>query len=315
MSPMNRAIQLSDEYRGSDAHSITSSHSIGSLASSLIRHPQLDQPGLNASIIETVSTSFSAGQVTKSVITGEVALAFNETEKTPLSESDSIRLGNFAVLEKVAPNPQFITQLPSRSGEYKVNLLQIASTSVAFKYQVHVEDANLASYAPMTLLPNWKVESKQTSVILNYSFNPSFAVDVSRSVTLQNVFVAINIENARALSCLSKPVGHFSKEKSLIYWKLGDVVLSAHNEGPHKLLARFTTEGEARPGNVEARWEIGGEAATVLGSGLSVSQVSGIKEDGGSDPFADESAAPLSSAALYKDVPTVKKLLSGKYMA
>ena len=315
MSPMNKAIQLSDEHRGSDAHSITSSHSIGSLTSNPVKHPHLEQPGLNASIIETINASFSAGQITKSFVTGEVALAFNETEGTPMSEVDSIRLGNFAVLEKVAPNPQFITQMPSRSGEYKVKLSQLASTAVAFKYQVHIEDTILSTYAPISLIPNWKVEPKQTSVILNYSFNPGFASEVSRSVTLQNVFVAINIENTRALSCLSKPVGHFHKEKSLIYWKLGDLSLSADDEGPQKLLARFTTEAEAKPGSVEARWEISGEAVSALGSGLSVSQGSGSREEGSSDPFADESAAAASSSAVYKDVPTVKKLLSGKYMA
>ena len=314
-SPMSRAIQVSDEHKGSDAHSITSSHSIGSPTSNTIRHPQFENPGLSASIIEIISTSFTAGQVLKSVVTGEVALAFNETESTPTSEFDSLRLGNFAVLEKVAPNPQFITQIPSRSGEYKVNLSQLASTTVAFKYQVHLEETNLASYAPMTLMPNWKVEPKQISVILSYSFNPSFVSEVSRSVMLQNVVVSINIENARAHSCLSKPVGHFSKEKSLIYWKLGDLVLSAHDESAKKLLARFATEGEAKPGSVEARWEITGEAAVPLGSGLNVSQISGVKEDGSSDPFADESTITPFPGAVYKDVPTVKKLLSGKYTA
>ena len=315
MSPMNKAIQITDEHRGSDTHSITSSHSIGSLTSNPIKHPHLEQPGLNASIIETVNASFSAGQIIKSVVTGEVALAYNGTKSTPMSEIDSIRLGNFAVLEKVAPNPQFITQMPSRSGEYKVSLSQLASTTVAFKYQVHLEDANQSTYAPITLTPNWKVEPKQTLVKLYYSFNPGFASEISRSVTLQNVFVALNIENSRALSCHSRPVGHFSKEKSLIYWKLGDLVLSADDQGPQELLARFTTEAEAKPGSVEARWEIIGEAATALGSGLSVSQGSGTKEDGSSDPFADESVAAPSSAAVYKDVPTVRKMLSGKYMA
>ena len=315
MSPMSNALQVSDEHRGSDAHSITSSRSIGSLNSNPVKHPSLEQPGLNASIIETINASFSAGQLTKSVVTGEVALAFNESEGTPMSHIESIRLGNFAVLEKVAPNPQFLTQIPSRSGEYKVNLAQLASTTVAFKYQVHLEEANLSTYAPITLTPNWKVEPKQTSVILNYSFNTNFTSEVSRSVTLQNVFVAINIEHSRALSCLSKPAGTFSKEKSLIYWKLGDLILSAEDSGPQTLLARFTTEAEAKPGSVEARWEISGEAAAVLGSGLSVSQRSGAKEDGSSDPFADESAATPSAAAVYKDVFTVKKLQSGKYMA
>ena len=273
----------------------------------------MHQSGLNGSIVETVSAWFSNGQVTKAVVIGELALANIGPETQARSGTESIRLDNFPVLEKVAPNPTFITQIPSKSGEYVVDLSHLARTSVAFKYQVHLEEASLAAHAPIMLTPNWKVEPTQTSVILSYSFNPAFCSAAKRSVSLQNVIVAINIEQAKALSCLSKPVGIFSKEKSLIYWKLGDLTLDAYEEAPQKLLARFATESEAKPGNVEARWEISGEHASGLGSGLSISQMSKAREDG-ADPFADEGNATPSSGA-YKEVPIVRKLVSGKYVA
>ena len=273
----------------------------------------MHQSGLSGSIVETVSAWFSNGQVTKAVVTGELALANNGPETQARSGTESIRLENFPVLEKVAPNPAFITQIPSKSGEYVVDLSHLARTSVAFKYQVHLDEASLAAHAPVMLIPNWKVEPTQTSVILSYSFNPAFCSAAKRSVALQNVIVAINIENAKALSCLSKPVGTFSKEKSLIYWKLGDLSLDAYEEAPQKLLARFATESEAKPGNVEARWEINGEHASGLGAGLSISQMSKAREDG-ADPFADEGNATLSSGA-YREVPVVRKLVSGKYVA
>jgi hypothetical protein len=86
-------------------------------------------------------------------------------------------------------------------------------------------------------------------------------------------------------------VGTFSKDKSLIYWKLGDITLDQYDSGPHKLLARFATESEAKPGNVEARWEVSGEHAAGIGSGLSMSHLDisseGPREEG-TDPFADE---------------------------
>lgn len=283
----------------------------------MVRHPDMHQPGLNASIVETVSAWFQNGQVTKAIMIGELALAYNNTNTSPPPSTESIRLENFSVLEKVAPNTAFIMQSPEKSGEYAVTLSSLARTAVAFKYQVHLEEATLPSHAPMVLTATWKIEPQQASVILGYAFNPAFASAAKRSVSMKNVTIGIALEGAKAMTCQSKPVGTFSKEKSLIYWKLGDISLDQYESGPHKLLARFTTELEAKPGNVEARWEISGEDAIGLGSGLSISRqgnsVEGVREEG-SDPFADEGVtAPPSTS--WKDIPVVRKLISGKYIA
>ena len=277
-----------------------------------MKHPELSQPGLNASVVETVSAWFSDGQVTKAIVIGELALAYNAGETAPATESENIRLENFPVLEKVAPNPSFVTQAPSRSGEYSINVSQIPRTSVAFKYQVHLEEATLNSHAPATLSPSWKVEPTQTSVILNYSFNPSFASASGRSVSLRNVVILINVEDTKAQSCMSKPRGAFYKEKSMIVWRLGDVTLDGYAAGPQKLIARFSTESEAKPGTVEMRWEIDGDAASGLGSGLGLSQ--NAREEGGSDPFADEGNA-LAATKSWKELPVTRKIISGKYIA
>lgn len=95
-------------------------------------------------------------------------------------------------------------------------------------------------------------------------------------------------------------------------WKLGDITLDGYAAGPQKLLARFSTDIEAKPGNVEMRWEISGESADGLGSGLALSQSS--REEGGSDPFADEST-PSTSAGTWKEVAVTRKIISGKYIA
>ena len=302
-----------DAQRGSDAQSIRSAHSMNSMAPTAVAHPQMRQPGLNASIAETVSATFEKSEVVKAVVIGELALQHNPSETTSSSGSENIRLENFPVLEKVAPNPTFISQIPSRSGEYSVNVSQVSRPSVAFKYQVHLEDTSLAAHAPVSITPAWKVEPTQASVILTYAFNPAFSSPAKRSVSLKNVVVLIGVENVKAVSCQSKPQGIFSKERSLIYWKLGDMTVDAYAEAPQKLLARFSTEGEAKPGSVEMRWEISGDAAAGLGSGLGLSQM-GSKEEGGSDPFADESTLS-SSAGTWKEVPVHRRLISGKYIA
>lgn len=280
----------------------------------IVSHPQMHQPGLNASITETVSATFEKTQVIKAVVIGELALQHNPSETASPSGSENIRLENFPVLEKVAPNPVFINQIPSKSGEYSVSLSQVTRPSVAFKYQVHLEDTNLAAHAPISITASWKIEASQASVILTYAFNPGFVSPVKRSVSLRNVVVVIPVEGAKALGCQSKPLGIFAKDRSLVYWKLGDMILDGYAEAPQKLLARFTTDGEAKPGGVEVRWEISGEAAAGLGSGLSLSQSAASREEGGSDPFADEGAS-TSALGSWREVPITRKMMSGKYIA
>lgn len=277
----------------------------------VVKHPEMSQPGLNASIVETVSADFSGGQVSRSSVIGELALVYNLDKASSASGQATIRLDNFPVLEKVAPNPAFITQFPSRSGEYTVDLAQLSRTSVAFKYKVHLDPSQVAAHAPISLVPSWKIEPTQASVILSYSFNTAFASPSHRSVTLKNVVVLINIDKCKALTCLSKPVGTFSKEKSMIYWKLGDLSLDAYAEAPQKLLARFSTEGEAQAGVVEVRWEVSGEHSAGLGSGLGLSMSSGAGGEGGTDPFADEGFGSEG----WKAVEVTRKLMSGKYVS
>ena len=311
----NSPMPMAESIRGADTQSIRSAHSMSSTANPTITHPHMSQPGLNVSVVEIVSATFSHSLVTKAVVIGELALQHNPGEFAS-SGSDNVRLENFPVLEKVAPNPTFITQKPSASGEYSVNLSQITRPTVAFKYQVHLEESNLAAHAPISLTPNWKIEPTQASMILTYAFNPAFVSPAKRSVSLKNVTVAVAVENVKALSCQSKPAGIFAKDKSLIYWKLGDITLDAYAETPQKLLARFTTEREAKAGSVEVRWEISGEQAAGLGSGLGLSVSSSGKEDGGSDPFADETAhRPASTPAHWQEMPVTRRIISGKYVA
>jgi len=313
-APFNLATPIASQ-QGSDAQSIRSAHSMNSLANpATVSHPPMHQPGLNASIIETVSATFENTQVTKAVVIGELALQYNPSETGSPSGLENIRLENFPVLEKVAPNPIFIKQIASKSGEYSVSLTQVTRPSVAFKYQVHLENTNLAAHAPISVTPSWRIEASQASVILSYAFNPAFVSPARRSVSLKNVVIVIPVEGAKALSCQSKPLGIFAKDRSLVYWKLGDMTLDGQAEAPQKFLARFSTEGEGKPGKVEVRWEISGEAAAGLGSGLSLSQMAVSKEEGGSDPFADE-GAPTSTSGSWREVPITRKIMSGKYIA
>lgn len=294
-----------------DAGSIRSGRSLGSTQSQSSKHPELHEPGLNSSIIETVSAWFEEGQLTRSVTIGEIALAYNPTDFSSPFGHEAIRLDGFSNLEKVAPNPAFLAATSGQAGEYTVNLSGISKTAVAFKYQVL---APSAAVAPLLLTPAWKVEPSQTSAILSYSLNPSFTLPSNQtSITLSNVVLLLYLDTssgaAKATSCLSKPVGNFDKAKNLIYWQLGDITLT-HGAAPTKLLARFATpDGEAKPGHLEAKWEATGLG---LGSGLAVE----VKEDNkDADPFADEDGVAGSAGAGWKRTSEVRKVVAGTYSA
>lgn len=298
-SPMQSAPKsttLTDS--AADNQSIRSGRSLSSIGAQGSNHPDLNDAGLNSSVIETVSARFENGKLTHSTLIGEIALAYNPPSANAAFGHETIRLDNFANSEKLAPNPAFLTQIPEKEGEYSVNLANITRTQLAFKYQLRSDDSG--PQVPLLLAPAFKIEPNQTSVIVHYSLHPGFALHGRTSITLRNVMLALTLEGAKSSNCLSRPTGIFSREKSMIYWQLNDLTL-VPGAPPEKLLARFTTEGEAKGGSIESKWELSGDET---GSGLTVS----LLKQGGSDPFADEDAG--ASSATWKPVLTVKKLVS-----
>ena len=282
-----------------------------------VRHPDMHGKGLNSSIVEIISAWFDNSRVTKAAVIGEIALTYNSSDPPATMSSEIVRLENFAGLEKVAPNPTFVTSIPEKSGEYSLKVGNITRTAVAFKYQVHLEESNLAAYAPIVACPSWKMEPTQASIILTYSLSPDFSSLNKKSITFRNLTFVIHLEGAKPSACQSKPVGTFSKERGLIFWQLGDMTLEA-GAPPSKLLARFATDVEAKPGNIEAKWEISSEDAAGLGSQLSLSQIRSqavpAASESQDDPFADDSG-PSNIGKLWKEVPSIRRLVSGTYVA
>jgi len=310
---------------GSDTHSIISSRSVNSLAQAAIRHPDLTELGLCASLVESVSMTFEAGQATQTVVVGEIALAYNPPVGVE-EPSLVIRMDNFSVLEKVAPNPAFISTIPDRSGEYTVNNQNLHKTLVAFRYRVHADETNLTAFAPIIVSPVWRLEPHQSSVIVNWKPNLNYRrlSGSTKPIVLRNVIFIVGIEGAHASSCQSKPMGTFSREKCRLAWKLGDMTLNLSGENfGGKVLARFATDALARTTPVEVRWEISAEDAETVGSGLALSLMSTAKTavEDEADPFADASAAEdkstndAESTVTWNPVTTVRKIASGKYVA
>lgn len=315
----------------SDTQSIRSARSLTSNAA--IKHPEMHEPGLNSSIIETVNAYFENGEIKSATVIGELALAYGLTDSIAVSGTnphsigvvfksnipqgtETIRLNNFPALEAIAPHNTFVNEISTeRPGEYTVDLSHIAKTNVAFRYKVHVDDTNLSAYAPLILKPAWKPTGDKLGLVIEYSLNPAFS---SSPVQLKNLILMAAYEGARAVGCQTKPTGVHLKEKSLVYWRLGDVTVGAK---PQKVIGRLigAEGGEPKPGLVEARWEIQGPSDHAVGSGLGVSRLDlgkGKEKEESPDPFADDSVAiPSLVDGQWIVVDSLRKVVSGKYDA
>ncbi|KAF7717472.1 Uncharacterized protein PECH_000479 [Penicillium ucsense] len=322
-----------DDHAISDTTSVRSGHTAHSLGPSI--HPELHEPGLNASIIETVSAWFSEGNVTKSSVVGELALAHNPQPDNPIDKM-VIHLDNFASLEKVAANPSFVhassaEKSEDKSGEYEIQLGSISRSmpTVAFKYQVHIDPANPSAYSPVIFKPAWNVQENQASAIIFYSLNPAFISATSSSIILKNVALTVTLDIAsedevtkqpresvaRATSAVMYPNSGavFRRKTSSVVWKIQELEVKAPGSGGEdgKFLVRFTTATPGpRKGNVEARFEY---TTTETGSRLGISCAPTKAGDSEIDPFADDGKP--SGASSWEAVPTTRKLVAGKYVS
>lgn len=73
------------EHSTSDTQSIRSGRSLAS--NPMIKHPDMHQPGLNSSIVETVSVFFENGEIKTGAVIGEVAFVYGHVDSAPLSSS------------------------------------------------------------------------------------------------------------------------------------------------------------------------------------------------------------------------------------
>ncbi|EWC46125.1 hypothetical protein DRE_04699 [Drechslerella stenobrocha 248] len=302
---------------GSDTQSIISGLSATSQGGqAIIKHPSLHEPGLTASLIENVSASFEAGQSSKVAVIGEIALAYNPVEGSAPQTAESLRFDQYGMMEKISLNQSHISP-GSKPGEYSVSLVNLRGTAVSFRYQLKMDEVSMQSYPPIIVTPTWKLEDHQASLILSYKPNPLFnqknADSLFSSPTLRNLVFITGLEGAKATSCQSKPPATFFKDRSRIAWRIPEVKLGDEVGG--KLIARLFTDGLAKPVPVDVRWEIfGSDDIKNAGSGVGIEILKAVEVE--KDPFADETDEnAVDARGEWKEVNTVRKLISGKYVA
>ncbi|KAK8051654.1 hypothetical protein PG993_003039 [Apiospora rasikravindrae] len=304
----------------SDTQSIRSSNSLGNHAH--FKHPDLHEPGLCSSFMETVSATFERGNIKSAKISGEIAFSYNSDDAANAPTHQIIRINNFPALESIGPNRIFVTNTaPDQPDHFTLDLshLRPSQPTVGFSYRLHVEEANPPlDHAPLMVSQAWKPQGDKLGLLLQYKLNPAFKFASNETVTLHNVVIYATYVG-KASGAQTKPAGTHLKDKHLVYWRLGDVALSASQEW-QKLVARIVGEGgiEPQPGTVEARWEYITEA--TLTQDVADITVSRLEESKGKevelnddDPFADVGETTSTSDEQWHDVPAVRKLVSGKY--
>ncbi|KAJ5576912.1 Fps/Fes/Fer/CIP4 homology [Penicillium sp. DV-2018c] len=334
-SPSITPSLANDDHTVSDTTSVRSGHTVHGAGATI--HPDLHEPGLNASIIETVNAWFSEDNVTKSFVVGELALA-NNAAPGSVADHTRIRLDNFQVLEKVAANPHFVQEIAKdagdeKRGEYDIRLGSISrpSPTVAFKYQVHVDPTNPSAYCPVIFNPVWNLEESQASAIIYYTPNPSFISHSAEPITLKNLVLTINLDTAAEDPATKQPresVAHaasaamypntgatFRRKTSTVTWRIPELEVKAPaapgSEG--KFLVRFVTSTPGpRKGNVEAKFEL---RTTDSTSRLGITRAASEAEQPEVDPFADEGRETEPSSTTWLGVPTTRKLIGGKYVS
>ncbi len=316
-SPLQRPppiAALQDEHIGSDTASLISSRSLAGPG----QHPELHDPGLSASVIETVHSTFSESGISTSFVLGEIALSYNPTGASA-TNTETVRIQRFELLDKVAANPIFLSQTKAttdqteeQAGSYTVTTTQLRRPApmICLKYQLHMEAANLAQYSPILLTPAWQVIDGQVSIILLYSLNPVFGTE---ALTIKNVSINVSLDisdptTPRAQSAMMAPTAgaSFRRKTSCVVWRLPEFVVKPEQE---RLLVRFITQGVAKKGAVDVKFEIPGRTA----SGVGVERmVESVRE---SDPFADGGEDGGGMKKAWEGVPGRSKVVSGRYTA
>ncbi|KAK2616894.1 Suppressor of Profilin deletion [Conoideocrella luteorostrata] len=311
-SPALNALASETSVAGtSDSQSVRSGHSLGSLAHA--KHPDLTGPGLQSSIIETVSAIFEDGAIKSVNIAGELAFVNNDQDASSEKTHETIRINNFPKLERIGPNRIFVQNASlDQPDQFALDLSHLSKTSIAFSYKVFTEEsdaAQLGQHAPIFFKPAWKPQDDKLGLLIQYQLNHTSSF--TAPVTLHNVVLVATYEG-RATGAQTKPSGTHLKDKHLVYWRLGDVTLT--NE-PQKVICRVIGAEGVCPvaGHVEARWEYAASADEAVGSGISISRLSDKakgKDFSDDDPFADTGSP---AGQTWADVPAVRKLVSGKY--
>lgn len=270
-----------------------------------------NQPGLRANMNESVNVIFRNKQVQRIQITGEIHLSLRLADSksaSPLGGGGGpihIRLAAFERLEKIAPNPAYLAQVPDKPGEYFLNSEVLAAATakgagaptasggpLLFKYVVHVQPGKELDTVPLILDPAFQCKSGETRMILHYTANPSSPIQVlpqgKNDVApggAGTVVAAFAPGGPNVINVQAKPAGGvWSPTTRRMTWKMDSLLSgsgSRDGSGSGKIIAKFTSEpGQEAlvPQGVQMSWAV--EGSLLSGLGLEVVDTTGGESEG-----------------------------------
>lgn len=270
-----------------------------------------NQPGLRANMNESVNVIFRNKQVQRIQITGEIHLSLrlaDNNSASPLGGGGGpihIRLAAFERLEKIAPNPAYLAQVPDKPGEYFLNSEVLAAATakgagaptasggpLLFKYVVHVQPGKELDTVPLILDPAFQCKSGETRMILHYTANPSSPIQVlpqgKNDVApggAGTVVAAFAPGGPNVINVQAKPAGGvWSPTTRRMTWKMDSLLSgsgSRDGSGSGKIIAKFTSEpGQEAlvPQGVQMSWAV--EGSLLSGLGLEVVDTTGGESEG-----------------------------------
>ncbi|GAA6051440.1 hypothetical protein JCM3770_000521 [Rhodotorula araucariae] len=231
-------------------------------------------PGLRVSVTESVSALYKGGEVTRALVTGEVALSHRLPASSPSATKGAdpmrLRITGLEHADKTAPNAAFLAPTAGAAagaGEFTLAAAfapaTAGTTTAVLKYAL--SGAASARAAPLRVTPTWRVEPGQARAIVAYEIARDSPLLVGGGAQLEDVRVELHLAQGTVTAFQAKPHG----AAELLPGARG-VVFTLGAIGPSteagKLLVSLQIDGGAvaQPAPVAVRWVARGATAAQV---------------------------------------------------
>lgn len=233
-------------------------------------------PHVNVDIAETVHVLTKAGEVVRSVVTGEVSLTYRGPTVAP-TKPVCFKLLNTENIERLVPNPAYLSNVEDHPGVFKLDVGMFSQAGgnpvISLKYQIKMEGSSTAAVAPLIVRPIWKLEDSKSLLLIKYNGNAQ-GLQIDDSMTLENVSFLVPVDGG-VTSAQSMPACVWSMERQKLLWNLSNLSITANEEPEEKkLMAKFDTQSKGTPQSI---------AVKFTSPGRSISKVDVVQDEAGSD--------------------------------
>jgi len=235
-----------------------------------------ETPHVSVDIAETVHVLTKAGEVVRSVVTGEVSLTYRGPAQAP-AKPVCFKLVNTEDIERLVPNPAYLSNVDDHPGVFKLDVGMFSQAGgnpvVSLKYQIKMVGPSSTAVAPLIVQPIWKLEDNKSLLLVKYNGSAQ-GLSIDESMTLENVTFMVPVDGG-VTSAQSMPACIWSMERQKLLWNLNNLSITANDEHEEKkLMAKFDTQTKGTPQAI---------AVKFTSPGRSISKVDIVQDETGGD--------------------------------